>query len=164
MGLGAIFAHREPAVKRYSRAGAVRQAARGFAEAPPPAKRARPRAEPDLFTSRQWIRIRSGVAPQSRIYFGGWCNGSTADSGSVCLGSNPSPPVGPAGKPSRRGQNARAHRAEAEPPLSPLNAAASRGLPRTGFICEHFCHPAGRWTHPQTRREMSLGMDQRPPK
>ena len=24
---------------------------------------------------------------------GGWCNGSTADSESVCLGSNPSPPV-----------------------------------------------------------------------
>ena len=23
---------------------------------------------------------------------GGWCNGSTTDSGSVCLGSNPSPP------------------------------------------------------------------------
>ena len=34
---------------------------------------------PELFTIQQSL--------------GGWCNGSTADSESVCLGSNPSPPV-----------------------------------------------------------------------
>jgi hypothetical protein len=30
--------------------------------------------------------------------FGEWCNGSTADSGSACLGSNPSSPVDFSGK------------------------------------------------------------------
>ena len=40
------------------------------------------------------IRAPETAAVELRTkHFGEWCNGSTADSGSACLGSNPSSPA-----------------------------------------------------------------------
>ena len=45
-------------------------------------------------------------------YFGEWCNGSTTDSDSVCLGSNPSSPANPCGVAARPIQRTAQHDAD----------------------------------------------------
>ena len=53
----------------------------------------------DKVISPNGLRVRCGqrrgerAADPDEPRFGGWCNGSTADFGSACSGSNPDPPV-----------------------------------------------------------------------